>query len=247
MNISKLAYTKISVLCLLLIGCGTMINNGKSNHEKSNRPLVSQGKYSSSSLNDNFNSLNEATYATANHLVNTMKFAPDTEIEPPFVTMVVSYVELDRIKRTSSFGRTVSEQVASGLSDKGLIIREVKLKESLVINEMGEFMLSREIKELANQHNAKFVVVGTYTEAAQSVYVTSKLVMVENGNVISAYNFTIDKNIDVASLLHGVRKKDNYPLDDNDESNTKEHKTLMESIQEYDQNFNVKRKKYQYK
>lgn len=240
-------YIKIGLLSLTLAACGTLSNDAKSKKHNHNQAVVSQGFFSTTHTTNNYTNLNEAANSTASHLVSTMKFLPDTDIESPIITMVVNYVELDRIKRTSPFGRTVSEQIAASLSDKGMIIREVKLKDSLVINEMGEFMLSREIKELAHQHNAKFVVVGTYTEAAKSVFVTSKLVMIEDGNVVSAFNFTLEKDLDISSLLHGVREKDKYPEGENDEDGKGDHKSLMESIQEYDQNFNVKRKKYQYK
>lgn len=191
--------------------------------------------------------LNLATADAGKQLSQSIKQEkPSNNIETPKlnVVLVSSFVELDSLN-SSTFGRTVSEQVAASLTNNGLNAKEVKLSDSLQIKKDGEFILGREAKKIALQNNADLVLTGTYTEAVDAVYVTSRLIDVAQNIVLSANNFTIEKDANIASMLHGVRGKDIYPVEDG--AGTAGEKSLMQTIQEYDQNTNVKRKKFQYK
>ncbi len=117
--------------------------------------------------------------------------------------LVASWVDVNQVSRSSIFGKMMAEQLASRLVQQGVPVMEVKLRSSLFITEKGgEMLLSREIREISQQHNAEAVVVGTYADAGSSgVYVTVKLVRAVDGLVMSATNFMVDRKL-VGSIIN---------------------------------------------
>ena len=117
--------------------------------------------------------------------------------------LVASWVDVNQVSRSSIFGKMMAEQLASRLVQQGVAVMEVKLRSSLFITEKGgEMLLSREIKEISQQHNAEAVIVGTYADAGSSgVYVTVKLVRAVDGLVLSATNFMVERKL-VGSIIN---------------------------------------------
>lgn len=116
--------------------------------------------------------------------------------------LVASWVDVNNTNRTSVFGKMMAEQFASRLVQLGVPVVEVKLRTNLFMSEKsGEMLLSREIKEISQVHNASAVVVGTYADAGSSgVYVTVKLVRSTDARVLSATNFKVDRKL-VGSIV----------------------------------------------
>ena len=116
--------------------------------------------------------------------------------------LVPTVVDLGNLERSSAFGRLLAEQMASRLTQIGVSVSELKLRGNLFVNPgQGELILSREIREISSNQNADAVLVGTYTDAGDAVYVTLKLVRATDSTVSSAYNFAMVKSQTVASLL----------------------------------------------
>ena len=91
--------------------------------------------------------------------------------------LITSFVNIDNLKASSTFGRITSEQVSSRFSQVGYSVVELKLRNSVFIKEeSGEFILSRALKSLSTSHDAQAVLTGTYAEGKSVVYVTSKLI-----------------------------------------------------------------------
>lgn len=116
--------------------------------------------------------------------------------------LVASLVSIDDLT-SSRFGKTVSEQVATKLTKSGYNVIEVKLRNTIFVKQPdGEFMLSREVKEISQNHNAQAVVVGTYSETLDSVYVTIKAVGLSDSLTIAAHDYLINKDANIRFLLH---------------------------------------------
>jgi TolB-like protein len=117
--------------------------------------------------------------------------------------LVASWVDVNQVSRSSIFGKMMAEHLASRLVQQGVAVMEVKLRSSLFITEKGgEMLLSREIKQISQLHNAEAVIVGTYADAGSSgVYVTVKLVRAVDGLVMSATNFMVDRKL-VGSIIN---------------------------------------------
>lgn len=122
--------------------------------------------------------------------------------------LVASFVNVDDVRYSSTFGRMVAEQISSRLAQKGLKVMEVKLRDSLFIKEQtGELLLSREILDISKVHDAFAVVVGTYAEGKRTVYVTTKLVRADGNAIIGSYDYSLPVGVDTRQLLRDNKQR----------------------------------------
>lgn len=116
--------------------------------------------------------------------------------------LVATVVNVNDLRKTAPLGRTLSEQYASLLVERGLIVKELKLRGDIFVRETtGELMLSREIKDIAKLHSAGVVLVGTYSVAANATYVSIKLVRTDSGQILRGHDYALPNNSDVKRLL----------------------------------------------
>ena len=148
-----------------------------------------------------------ANYKAANSLISKLidklkkekiklNEAEDTPI------LVASFVNLDDLGESSTFGRTVAEQFASQFNKHGYTTIEMKLRTTVFIRESsGEFLLSRELTEVSTKHHAQLVTVGTYAVASNKVYLTSRVINVSDGRVLASHDYSIPIDLDVFKML----------------------------------------------
>jgi len=127
-------------------------------------------------------------------------------VTPPLMpkerVLVASFVNVDNMENTTTFGRTISEHYASRLAQHDLGVIEMKLRKSVFIKEEGgEFMLSRDIKELSTTHNAAVVFVGTYSIARYLVYVSARAISVETNTILASYDYKLPIGENVGEML----------------------------------------------
>ena len=116
--------------------------------------------------------------------------------------LVATVVNVNDLSRSAPLGRTLSEQYASHMAASGFNVKEMKLRGDVFVREgAGELMLSREIKDIARNHNASLVLVGTYSAAANFTYVSLKLVRTEDSRIIRGYDYALPNDRDVQRLL----------------------------------------------
>ena len=139
----------------------------------------------------------KANYAAAEALAKSVKVPLDKSA--PII--VATLVNIDNLGSSSTLGRIVSEQLVSKLSSVGYTVKEVKLRGTLFVKSSeGEFLLSRELKEISASHNAQAVVVGTYSDAGDYVYLNLKLIDTHNV-VIGAHDYALPVNKLVGKML----------------------------------------------
>jgi len=95
--------------------------------------------------------------------------------------IVASLVSVDDVQKSSTFGRMSAEIIASRLTQHGYNVKELKMNQNKIYikKKEGEFVLSRDIQNIASQHNAQAVVVGTYAvnkAGYQNIFVCLKIV-----------------------------------------------------------------------
>jgi hypothetical protein len=116
--------------------------------------------------------------------------------------LVATVVNVNDLRKTAPLGRTLSEQYASHLVNKGLHVKELKLRGDIFVREeTGELLLSRELKDIAKVHSAGLVLVGTYSVAANTTYVSLKLVKTDSGQIIKGFDYALPNDADVNKLL----------------------------------------------
>ncbi len=151
------------------------------------------------------NSFGQANYRAVAELMQRYGAPASVNNRPessaaPFIVATVA--NIDQLEQSSTLGRLISEQVSSRLSQMGHQVVELKLRNGIYMkrNE-GEFLLTREIKEVASAHRAQAVVLGTYAESASYIHVSLKLVNPANSMILSAHDYALPLDRQVRSML----------------------------------------------
>jgi TolB-like protein len=138
----------------------------------------------------------ELNYAAADKLLA----APLLDTGRP--VLVATLVHVDQLDRSSRLGRLFSEQLASRLVQRGFLVRELKLRGSVLMKPgEGELLLSREALDASKVQDAQAVLVGTYAPSAKTVYINLKLVSPVTGTVMAAVDYTVPLDTDMRGLL----------------------------------------------
>jgi TolB-like protein len=116
--------------------------------------------------------------------------------------IMATVVNIDALDQSSTLGRLVSEQISTRLAQGGLRMLEMKLRTSVYMKrQQGEMMLTREVGEVAHNHNAQAVVVGSYAETSDAVFVNIKVVHPQTNQVLAGNDFVLAKDGVVRSML----------------------------------------------
>lgn len=108
--------------------------------------------------------------------------------QPNQPILVTTLVNNDNLDATSSFGRSFQNNVTAGFVSRGYAVREIKLRLDLLVEaHQGEFMLTRELRELADRERAQAIVVGTYTITNRVMYLSVRLVDPVDRSIRSVY------------------------------------------------------------
>jgi TolB-like protein len=116
--------------------------------------------------------------------------------------IMATVVNIDALEQTTTLGRLVSEQVSSRLSQGKLNMLEMKLRNNVYLKRgQGEMMLTREIGQVAQTHDAQAVVVGSYAETSDMVFVNIKVIQPNTNFVLAAHDYALAKEGIVRSML----------------------------------------------
>ena len=131
---------------------------------------------------------------------------PDKEFLKNQPVIVATIVNIDDLKG-SRFGRVVSENVSTRLTQRGYPVIALKLRGTIFVKKTeGELLLSRELQEISLNHKAQAVVVGTYAEARGHVFVSLKMIDAATGHAIAAHDYTLPIDSALHSMLGGQLK-----------------------------------------
>ncbi|MGD9949085.1 MAG: FlgO family outer membrane protein [Desulfobulbus sp.] len=102
--------------------------------------------------------------------------------------LVTTLVNNDNLNETSSFGRSFQNNLVAGFAQRGYAVKEVKLRRDLLVElNRGEFMLTRNLAEMAPNQRAQAVVVGTYALINRVLYLSVRLVSPANQAIRGVY------------------------------------------------------------
>ena len=164
---------------LVLTGCSTLGNNAQPEEPK---PDLSQLAHQA------------AQQMVANN--------PDLTRYSPMIA--ATFVSIDNLSQSSTFGRISSEIMASALAQQGMQVREVKMRDSMFIEEsVGELILSRQVQRLSAQHNARSILMGTYAPGQDYLYVSARVVRAGDAMVLGSADFQLPLDNNMRSLLEG--------------------------------------------
>ncbi|WP_240538619.1 FlgO family outer membrane protein [Halomonas sp. SH5A2] len=143
--------------------------------------------------------LPELAQKAAEHMVASN---PDITRYSPMIA--ATFVSIDNLSQSSTLGRISSELMASALGRQGMQVREVKMRDSMFIEEsVGELILSRQVQRLSAQHDARSILMGTYAQGQDYVYVSARVVRSSDAMVLGSADFRLALNNNTRSLLEG--------------------------------------------
>lgn len=134
--------------------------------------------------------LADRTYAAVDDLLAGLP----GELRQGAVVIVASLANIDDLSRSSTSGRVVSEQIGTRLVQRGYIVPELKLAETVQMRDnSGEFMLSRRLQEIRRTLNADAVVTGTFGLGNNVSFVNLRLIRLADGRVLAATDYEMPR------------------------------------------------------
>lgn len=138
------------------------------------------------------------------HTAAEQMIANNPELTRYSPMIAATFVSIDNLSQSSTLGRMTAEIMASALSRQGMQVREVKMRDSMFIEEsVGELILSRQVQRLSAQHNARSILMGTYAQGQDYVYVSARVVRAGDAMVLGTADFRLPLNNNTRSLLEG--------------------------------------------
>jgi len=156
------------IFLLLFTGCTQNKQNFNSN---SNFNFFKTNQYHDN-LNDAINDISKQLFL--NIPKNTIKYNK---------IALTTFVNLDNLKETSSFGRVISESLINELATKNFNVIDFRQQNVISVNSQGEFLLTRDTEKLIDEIPGALILVGTYS-------VLEKDLIVINARIIN--NETLD-------------------------------------------------------
>lgn len=116
---------------------------------------------------------------------------------------VVNAVPLSDLKRDTEFGRVMGEYLLTDLTDRGLKVMELRMgKDITILPQTGEFILSRNIGELANKNpELEYVVVTTFANTRKTLIIQGRLVRLSDGVVKTSWRYSLPLNRELLALF----------------------------------------------
>lgn len=118
--------------------------------------------------------------------------------------MPATFVNIDNLYQTSTFGRVCAEDLANELKRRGFDVVEIRRSQDLMISRRsGELALSRDSAELFESYQANALLVGTYALTAQQVWLSVRLVRAADNRLVAVGSAVFDRegNLFLNSLL----------------------------------------------
>lgn len=117
---------------------------------------------------------------------------------------VATFVNVDDLHSSSTFGRIFAEQIISELSMQGFDVVELRHSDVLqFLDTTGELALSRDVAVLKPERELGGIVVGTYAVSPVRVYVNARLVEPSTSHVLAVGSVEMGKTNEIARLLRG--------------------------------------------
>ena len=122
-----------------------------------------------------------------------------------------STVDLNNYGSTSHFGRLMGESLAIALQNhrKNKLIQMTLRQGTAPITADGEFLLTRDVRDLATKFNAGAALVSSYSVSIDKVYIQCSLINVDQNALVGSVQFDLPHGPRTEALLKGVV----YPAD----------------------------------
>ncbi len=124
---------------------------------------------------------------------------------PPPKTLVVNIVDVGQLHCTSRFGQIMPERLRIYLQEMGWRIVEARRGLAVKLQEnVGQFNLSDNVKDIAKRVNCQAVLAGTYLFHMGKIMINLRLIHLQDNDIISAAAAEADAGPWISTLLNPV-------------------------------------------
>jgi len=116
-------------------------------------------------------------------------------------TVITSFVNLNDLGETSPLGRLVGESLMHELLVRNWSVADIRLTKTLIINQGGEFSLSRDIRQLRDSLPVANIVTGTYAATGDGVLINVRVIDSANGKLLSSAQTRLLRDRFITSLV----------------------------------------------
>jgi len=178
------------LISIFISGCTlTNINQPNNVNKEKKPPLII--KDADKIFSTKYTMEEEHVYSNLNTtIVNIAEQLFDTKTNKKNQSRVIltSFVDLDNLENTSTFGRLISESMFNELHIRKFSVTDFRGQEAVSVNEDGEFHITRDVEKLKDNIDAvEYILVGTYVKFEnQSLLINARILDSVSGNVISS-------------------------------------------------------------
>lgn len=130
-----------------------------------------------------YSNLNNTIIDIADQLFHTK-----TNKKSPTRVILTTFVDLNKLEKTSTFGRLISESMFNELHIRKFEITDFRGRSTVSVNEDGEFHITRDVEELKDNVEAvEYILVGTYVKFEdQSLLINARILDSISGKILSS-------------------------------------------------------------
>lgn len=162
-----------------------------------NGQMASSSKSTPTYAVNNSNPFISTNYKAADALIAQI----GDKLNPAQAMIIATVVNIDDLNSSSTFGRLVSEQVSARFSQASFSMIEMKFRDYVYMKQdQGELLLTREIKDVAKNHNAQAVIVGTYALSGDEIFVNLKVIQPTTNIVLAVHDYTFPMDGNLKSM-----------------------------------------------
>ena len=151
----------------------------------------------------NDNSSNVTTQSTLEGTINSLatQMMRNKKLQTNKPVLITSFVRLDDFKKTSEFGRVVSESLINEMSNRGFNIIEYRGQLAVSVNDAGEYFITRKPHQMKEKIPNTYIVVGTYSRQHREIILNTRVIDNITGKIISSARSTYQHNMANDCLL----------------------------------------------
>lgn len=161
-----------------------------------------------------YSNLNTTIISLAEQLFDTK-----SNKKNPTRVILTSFVDLNNLEKTSTFGRLVSESMFNELHIRKFLVTDFRGQEAVSVNEDGEFHITRDVEKLKDViGEVEFILVGTYVKFEnKSLLINARILDSVSGNVFSSarvvyrpkdcslFDLCMKKNVDKSGVNRNLK------------------------------------------
>lgn len=195
----------ISLLGVLSIACGVAISQPVTQLDG---PIVDARALTISPLPYKYEPIVNQPSSTSTGIFNSSVMFLAEQIDRNVIleartkpTILTNVVSLGNLGESSELGRLIGEHLMHELQLRYWTVSDIRLNRDVVINDNGEFAMSRDVKKLRDNIPAANVVTGTYTNTPDGVLVSVRVLDMSTGQVMSSAQTRLIKDKFISSLV----------------------------------------------